>query len=103
MSSYNEYVLGDLMGEIDGVSSKAMFGGYGLYLNGKIFGMIINDEVYLKVSKDTESEFEKLGSKPFMYKHKSGKDVKMSYYQLPGEVADVPQKLKEWVQRSAGK
>ena len=35
---FAQYVTEDLLREIDGISAKAMFGGYGLYKNGVIFG-----------------------------------------------------------------
>lgn len=100
-SDFVDYVVHDLMRDIDGVSSKAMFGGHGLYLNDKIFGMIVDDVVYLKVNKDIKCEFEQLGSKPFTYQHKSGKQVAMSYYELPQPIADDSTKLRNWVERSA--
>ena len=36
IESFHEYVVGDVLGHIDGITSKRMFGGYSLYLDGVI-------------------------------------------------------------------
>lgn len=37
------YVLEEVMGDIPGISSRVMFGGYGIYKDGIVFAMIIQD------------------------------------------------------------
>ncbi len=53
MSVSNEfliYVL-DLVREWGGVSERRMFGGAGLWREGKMFGLVADDVVYLKVKQ----------------------------------------------------
>jgi TfoX/Sxy family transcriptional regulator of competence genes len=48
MKQYCEYVVHDVLGHIKGITARAMFGGYGLYLDGAIFGIIADtDELCL--------------------------------------------------------
>ncbi len=98
-SSFCEYVVNELMREIPGVTSRAMFGGYGLYKDGKIFGMIANDILYFKVNDTNKADYERLGSQPFTYENK-GKKYAMSYWEVPQEIQDEPETLAAWAQKS---
>ena len=63
-----------------------MFGGYGLYKDGVIFGIIANDELYFKVDDTNKQRYESAGSHPFMYEgHKSRKPMAMSYWLVETE------------------
>ena len=77
------------------VSAKRMFGGYGIYHNGLMFGLVADEVLYLKADDISVDEFEQHGSRPFEYE-KNGKIVKMSYYLAPDEIYDDPEKAKEW-------
>lgn len=66
-----EFILSKL-GEPDRFTIRAMFGEYALYADGKVVGLICNDQLYVKIlpeSKDLEDICEKdeayPGSKPY--------------------------------------
>ena len=40
IKNFHEYVIGDVLGHISDITSRAMFGGYGMYLEGGIFAII---------------------------------------------------------------
>ena len=88
------------MVNIPGITSRAMFGGHGLYLDGVIFGMIVNDELFFKVDDSNKLDYEKLASQPFTYQGKSGKPYAMSYWQVPVEYLDNPKRLDAAVKQS---
>lgn len=100
-SEFHDYVLYDVLGHIDGITSRSMFGGYGLYLNGVIFGIIAEGTLYFKVDDSNRSEFEKRGSVPFSYKAKGGKNVSMNYYEVPEEIMSDRDAIREWIDVSA--
>ena len=77
------------------IDSKRMFGGYGIYHDGLMFGLVADDVLYLKVDKQFEQRFEERGLSPFLYE-KNGKQVKMSYYLAPEEIYDDPDVAREW-------
>ena len=86
---FHDYVLYDLLTGLDGVSSKPMFSGWGVYRNGKIFGIIIESGLYLKGSKEAIKVFEAAGGEQFEYEKKSHpKPVKLSYWSVPEEVLE---------------
>ena len=64
---FTSYVV-DLMQSIGPVNAKAMFGGYGIFLEGLMFGLVADSVLYLKVDKETENEFKAKGLEQFTYK-----------------------------------
>ena len=91
------YVLDQLAGLVD-VTSRKMFGGAGLYCDGKMFGLIADDVAYLKVDDSNREVFEKAGSLPF--KPYTDKATVMSYYEIPPDVLEDPEELVAWAERS---
>lgn len=77
------------------INSKRMFGGYGVYHDGLMFGLVADDVLYLKADKESEKKFTDLGLFPFEYE-KNGKKMKMSYFLAPDEIYDDPEIAREW-------
>ncbi len=92
-----EFVL-DLLSPWGGVTARKMFGGAGLYRDGKMFGLIADDVVYLKVDDTNRPDFEEAGCGPF--KPYPDKPTSMSYYEVPPDVLEEPDALVEWSRRS---
>ena len=82
------------------VSVRRMFGGAGLYREGKMFGLIADDVAYLKVDDSNREDFVKAGSSPFNPYPDKVKTTVMSYYEIPPEVLENPAELSKWAQRS---
>ena len=92
------YVVG-LMQSIGPVTAKFMFGGYGIFLEGLMFGLIADGVLYLKADKETENEFKAKGLEKFTYK-KKGKEFKMSYYQAPEEALEDGEEMSSWAAKA---
>ena len=76
---------------LQGITSKKMFGGYGIFHEGAMFGMVDSKgSIALKVDETLEAEYLKLGG----VKH-----GKMPYYSVPQDIFDSPD-LINWVERS---
>ena len=82
------------------VSIRRMFGGAGLYRDGKMFGLIADDVAYLKVDDSNRDDFVKAGSSPFNPFPEKVKTIVMSYYEIPPEVLENPDELAQWAERS---
>jgi DNA transformation protein and related proteins len=77
-----------------------MFGGFGLYRDGLIFGILRSDgDIYLKGDDETAEQFRAVGSQPFVYS-KDGRHFTMSYWALPSEALDDSDALKLWAGRA---
>jgi len=100
LTGFAQYVQEELLGDISGITIRRMFSGYGVYKDGVVFGMIIDDVLYFKVDDEIKSFFENAQSKPFTYTHKSGKTVTMPYWELPPDVTEDKDELHKWVERS---
>jgi len=98
-----EYVahIVDLLQFIGPVESKSMFGGFGVFLEGLMFGLIANNELYLKVDTQNRQDYEVLGLQAFSY-GKNGKEFKMSYYQAPEEAMEDAELLSTWASNAYG-
>lgn len=99
-SSLYEYVALDLFSDIDGITSRRMFGGYGFYYLGKFFALISDGKLFFKVGESNKSNFEKYGSSPLKYKNK-GKMVELPFWELPADIMEEKDELLAWIETSA--
>ncbi|MCG8432881.1 MAG: TfoX/Sxy family protein, partial [Gammaproteobacteria bacterium] len=79
--------------------ARAMFGGYGIYIDKVMFALVADDELYLKVDDLNKTRFTDAGLEAFTYL-KQGKPFKMSYFQAPADAMEEPEEMREWA-RSA--
>ena len=88
--------LVDQMAPLGDVRGRSMFGGFGVYLDGVIIGIIAFDTFYLKVDDTNRPAFEAAGSQPFIY-HQGKMDATMSsYWECPADVLEEPDQLRSW-------
>ena len=76
MASNADFVqyLADQCGGAGDIVAKKMFGDYGIYCNGKIFGLICDDHFYLKPTDEVRPLLRQIdmrppyeGAKPYFY------------------------------------
>ncbi len=79
------------------VRARAMFGGWGLFLDDAMFGLIAGERLYFKVDAETEPRFAAAGAQPFTYARR-GARVAMSYREIPGAGLDAPAALLPWAE-----
>ncbi len=94
-NEFVEYIKELLEGHID-ISVRPMFGGFGLYSNKQMFGLIADNELYFKADPAASKVFQELGSDPFTYE-RNGKTIAMSYWKVPDEVLENTKLLKQWI------
>jgi DNA transformation protein len=94
--SFKTYVLEQLGRVRPDIRARAMFGGIGIYAGDRIFGLIDDDVVYLKVDDINRGTFEAAGMGPFQ-PFGPGGEV-MQYYELPEGMLDEPDLLRPWVE-----
>jgi DNA transformation protein len=96
---FQRHVVDRLAG-IGHVTPKRMFGGVGLYLEGTFFGLIApqSNTLYFRVDDSTRPDYEAEGSAPFRpYK---GKSTVMPYYEVPVEVLEDTERLRDWARKA---
>jgi DNA transformation protein len=95
---YLRWVLEQLSGA-DGISSRRMFGGFGLYRNDVFFAIISDDTLFFKVSDSSRADYETRGMARFRpYRDKP--QVSMSYYEVPADVIEDAEECVRWAMRA---
>ena len=98
MSDFIPFVQ-ELLEALGPVSARRMFGGHGLYHEGLMFAIVMDNRLYLKVDALNRPDFEALGLSPFTYPMK-GREVALSYWSAPDAIFDEPSEAVRWA-RSA--
>ena len=89
--------LHDLLDPIGEVSTRAMFGGHGVYLDGELVGVVMDEALYLKVDAETRLHFEAAGSEPYVYLGQT-EPITMSYWSAPEAAMESADGMRPWVE-----
>jgi DNA transformation protein len=98
-NSFTEYIVYDILGHIEGLTSRRMFGGAGIYVDGKIVAIIVSGELYFKANEELVAKYTALGCHPFTYE-KNGKTVSMKYMSATEEMLENRAVMEERVYES---
>ncbi len=89
----------ELLSPLGSTSSRRMFGGHALYIDGLCMALIIQDTLYLKVDDAHRALFDRAGCRPFTYAGKHDEVHVMSYYTAPEEAMESPAEMMPWARR----
>jgi DNA transformation protein and related proteins len=89
----------ELFAPLGRTSSRRMFGGHALYIDGLCMALIMDDTLYLKVDDAHRAAFERAGCKPFVYTAKNEEVHSLSYYTAPDEAMESPAEMTPWARR----
>lgn len=98
----NDAMLGllrDLLAPVGHLVIKRMFGGTGIYADGVIFALILDDVIYLKADALSEPRFVAENLPRFTYEGKSGL-VALPYWRAPERLFDDPDEMVEWAREA---
>lgn len=91
-------VRADLLARLNAVapvSDRSMFGGVGLYCEGRFFGLIADDVLYFRVDEETRPAYLKAGMEPFApFGPEKASKV---HFRVPDGIIADKRKLKAWV------
>ena len=90
----------ELLAPLGRTSSRRMFGGHALYIDGLCMALIIQDTLYLKVDDTSRPLLERHGCKPFTYDTKTGERHALGYYTAPEEAMESPAEMTPWARRA---
>ncbi len=94
---FMEY-LKDQLSSLGDVTLRKMFGGAGVFLNGKVFGLVADDTLYLKVDDSNRKMYLEAGAEQF--RPFSDKELLMPYYRVHGTVLEDAEELCRWADES---
>ena len=90
----------ELLAPLGRTSSRRMFGGHALYIDGLCMALIIQDTLYLKVDDTSRPLFEREGCKAFTYDTKHGERHALGYFSAPEEAMESPAEMTPWARRA---
>lgn len=94
MSEYIDY-LKEQFASFGAIEARRMFGGWGIYYQGLMFALVVDDTLYLKADEELVPQFRALGLGPFQYPRRE-RLVALSFYQAPDGLYDDPDEAKRW-------
>ena len=82
------------------IQVKRLFGGYALYRDGVIFGIVMRERVYFKTGPGNRADYLAAGARPFDYARPGGRTVALPYYEVPVPVLDDLDELPRWADKA---
>ena len=82
---------------VDGATQRRMFGGVGVFSEGRMFAIGWRGSLYLKTDDESRAEFEELGSGPF---EPNERMTSRTYFEVPAGVASDDAELAAWAHRA---
>jgi len=83
--------LVEKLAPLGAVTGKSMFGGFGIFHEGDMFGLIASDVLYLKADDSNRDDYVKRGSTQYK---------PMPYWNVPADVFEDNDELRKWAQKS---
>ena len=94
---FKDFVL-DQLSDLPGLTSRAMFGGYGLYCGRVFFGIVHKSQLYFKTNATTAPRYRERKMKPF---RPNAKQTLNTYYKVPVYVLEDAGELTIWAQQAS--
>ncbi len=84
------------------VTTKRLFGLFGLYLDGQYFGFVSDGELYFRTDEASRESYETRGMPAFRPSHRPrGPKTVDRNFQVPPDVIDDEDMLRTWAMRAA--
>jgi DNA transformation protein len=92
--------VSELLGDFGPVVIRNMFGGAGVYADGVMFAILVDDTLYLKTDEASARAFAREGMRPFTYTPSGKKRVAMPYWEVPPRLLEEPGELVVWAREA---
>jgi DNA transformation protein and related proteins len=94
-SEFVDYLVEQLV-PLGEVTAKSMFGGWGIFHEGRMFGLVADDTLYFKVDDVSRADFERENLRPFRYERRDQGEAVLPYYEAPTAALDNRDLLCAW-------
>lgn len=101
MPRQNEYCdyLMNRLAPLGAPSYRFMFGGYAIYVDGLMIGIVADDVLMLRADDENRPDYEARGIGPFQPYPEKGMST-MPYFSVPDDVLEDQDELVRWAERS---
>jgi DNA transformation protein len=92
------YVL-ELFAPAGRASARRMFGGSGLYVDGRMCALVMDGRLYLKADDATRAAFAAAGCAPFVYTGQK-EPIELGYWSVPEAALESAEDMAPWLTRA---
>jgi DNA transformation protein len=92
----------EALAPLGAVAMRKMMGGATLYLDGVVFAILDEDEIWFKADAETDAVWDAQGCERFSVTFKDGTVDTMNYRRAPTEVYDDPEAMQHWAALAVG-
>ena len=97
--SFAEF-LSEQLAPLGQVTTRRMFGKFGVFCDGLMFGVVSDDTLYLRVDDGNRVAFAEAGEFPPLNYEKGGKKIEMSFWRVPERLLDEPDDFVVWAREA---
>jgi len=90
----------ELLADFGAVTIRNMFGGAGVYADGVMFAILVDDTLYLKTDEASTRAFESEGMEPFTYAPAGKNRVAMPCWEVPPRLLEETEELVAWAREA---
>lgn len=90
----------ELLSGVGPITIRNMFGGAGVYADGVMFAIVVDDVFYLKADETSQRTFEGEGMGPFTYRPAGKGTVAMRYWEVPPRLLEESEELASWARQA---
>lgn len=87
------------LGFLGRITSRAIFGGIGIFCEERLLGIVIGERLYLHTDKSNIDDYESRGMPQFK-PYPNAFDLTTDHHQVPADVLEDEALLREWGQRA---
>jgi len=91
--------LHEIFERLGRIETRRMFGGHGVWHEGRMIALVARDMLYLKADAESAAHFDRLNLPPFTYE-RQGKAMPMSYRQAPADLFEDREEAALWGRRA---
>lgn len=81
------------------ISNRSIFGGMGIFIDDRLLGIVINDQLYLHTDRSNRDDYLNRGMVQFK-PYPNAFDLTTDHHQVPQDVIEDSQQLKAWGKRA---
>ena len=81
------------------ISNRSIFGGVGIFIDERLLGIVINDQLYLHTDSSNLADFVSRGMEQFK-PYPNAFNLTTDHHRVPAEIVEEPAQLKEWGERA---
>jgi DNA transformation protein len=97
--SFGEF-LREQLAPLGQIAMRRMFGKTGVFCEGVMLGMVMEDTLYLRVDDHNRATFKEAESFPPLSYEKKGSTIDLSFWRAPERLLDEPDELVTWAREA---